>query len=342
MMYSVDFIAQQIAGIVVGEGDRQVDRMCSPEEIEGGSVVFIKEKRRYDALENKAAAGCLVVDFHPDRNEELTFVVITPEMKEAAFIKLLSLFEKRIERPGTVSERAVVHPEARIGSEVTIGDFASVGAGSSIGDGCSIGANTVIGERCQIGKNCVFHPNVTVYPDTIIEDGVVVHSGVVLGADGFSYSMINGSNHKVPQIGGVIIRKNVEIGANTTIDRATLGHTVIGENTKIDNLVQIGHNCEIGSNCIICALCGIAGSVKIGNNVILAGMVGLSDHITLGDDVFIAAKSGVMKRHVKKGSRLWGYPAIEYKQEMEFNAVKPRLRDLYYEFRRIKKSLNME
>jgi UDP-3-O-[3-hydroxymyristoyl] glucosamine N-acyltransferase len=342
VMYTVDFIAQQIAGRVIGEGERKIEQICPPEHIEDGSIVFIKERGRYEKLEKKDAAGCFIVDFEPDEEDTSTFIVVTPEVKDAAFIKLLSLFEKTRTLSKKVSEKAAVHPTARIKSDVTIGDFVVIGEESSIDEGCSLGPHTYIGERCRIGKQCIIHPNVIIYPDTVLEEGVIVHSGAVIGADGFSYLKINGLNHKVPQIGGVMIGKHVEIGANTTIDRATLGYTEIGENTKIDNLVQIGHNCRIGKNCIICALCGIAGSVTIGDNVILAGMVGLADHITLEDDVLIGAKAGVMKKLVKKGTYLFGCPAIDFKAEMEFNAVKPKLREVAHDVRKIKKSLKME
>ena len=341
-MYTVAYIAQQIAGKVIGESETKIERVCPPDDVGKRSIVFIKEKRTFGNLKGKGDAGCFVVDFEPEEPSISTFIVITPEMKDAAFIKLLSLFQEKSGLSGMLSQRAVVSPRARIGKDVTVGDFVSIGENSSIGDGTWIGHNSVIGKDCSIGLACIIHPNVTIYPNTIIEDGVIVHAGVVLGADGFSYSKINGINVKVPQIGGVIIGKNVEIGANTTIDRATLGYTRIGENTKIDNLVQIGHNCEIGKNSIICALCGIAGSVKIGDNVILAGMVGLADHIIIEDDVLIGAKAGVMKKVVRKGTYLWGYPAIDYKTEMEFNAVKPRLRQAVHDVRRIKERLNME
>ncbi|KPJ89139.1 MAG: hypothetical protein AMS17_03010 [Spirochaetes bacterium DG_61] len=341
-MYTVEFIAGQIAGKVIGESETKIERLSPPEDIEERSIVFIKERRTFDKLEGKAGAGCFVVDFEPEERETSTFIVITPEMKDAAFIKLLLLFQKKSDLSGMRSERAVISPRARIGKDVTVSDFVSIGGNTSIGDGTRIGPNCVIGEDCSIGRECIIHPNVILYPNTIIEDGVIIHAGVVLGADGFSYSKINGMNTKIPQIGGVIIGKNVEIGANTTIDRATLGYTRIGENTKIDNLVQIGHNCEIGKNSIVCGLCGISGSVKIGDNVILAGMVGLADHITIEDDVLIGAKSGVMKKLVRKGTYLWGCPALQYKTEMEFNAVKPRLRQVVHDIRRIKETLNME
>jgi UDP-3-O-[3-hydroxymyristoyl] glucosamine N-acyltransferase len=341
-MYTVEFIAGQIAGKVIGDSEAKIERLCPPDGIEERSIVFIKERRTFDRLEGKAGAGCFVVDFEPEERETSTFIVITPEMKNAAFIKILSLFQKKRVPSGMCSERAVISPSARIGKDVAVGGFVSIGENTSIGDGTCIGPNCVIGEDCSIGRECIIYSNVTIYPNTIIEDGVIIHSGVVLGADGFSYSKINGMNIKIPQIGGVIIGKNVEIGANTTIDRATLGYTRVGENTKIDNLVQIGHNCEIGKNSIICALCGIAGSVKIGDNVILAGMVGLADHITIEDDVLIGAKSGVMKKLVRKGTYLWGYPAIEYRSEIEFNAVKPRLRQVVHDVRKIKEKLNME
>jgi UDP-3-O-[3-hydroxymyristoyl] glucosamine N-acyltransferase len=183
---------------------------------------------------------------------------------------------------------------------------------------------------------------VTIYPGTHIGDNVTIHAGVVIGADGFGYSLIDGVHRKIPQIGGVHIDNDVEIGANTTIDRATIGYTRIGAGTKIDNLVQIAHNVKIGTNSIVCALCGISGSVTIGNNVVLAGQVGLADHIVIEDDVVLLAKAGVMEKRVKRGSVLVGAPAHNVKKMMGIWAMQPKLRDMYRDLTKIKKKLGIE
>ncbi|HHE04854.1 MAG TPA: UDP-3-O-(3-hydroxymyristoyl)glucosamine N-acyltransferase, partial [candidate division WOR-3 bacterium] len=222
-----------------------------------------------------------------------------------------------------------------------------IGSFTTIEKDVEIGKNTVIAENCfvghgsKIGDNCIIYPGVKIYPNTVIEDDVILHSGVVIGSDGFGYSSIDGTNVKIPQIGGVYIETGVEIGANSTVDRATIGYTRIGKNTKIDNLVHIGHNVIIGHNSIICAMCGISGSVKIGNNVIIAGAVGLKDHIEIEDNVYIGAKAGVMEKHVKRGSKLLGIPAIDFRAEMEFIALKPKLKEMYKDVKRIKKHLGI-
>ncbi len=341
-MYTVEYIAQQLVGRVIGNKDGQIHRVCPPEDIENNSVVFLKDKRNFHLLKVNAESVCAVVDFEPEEKGDIDYIVIPPEMKDAAFIKLLSLFEKKPVPSKTISQRSAISPNARIGENVTISDFVSIGAHTTVGDGSYIGPNTVIGDNCQIGKGCTIYPNVTIYENTIIEDSVILHAGVVVGSDGYSYEKIGGMNHKVPQLGGVRIGKNVEIGANTTVDRATLGYTEIGANTKIDNLVQIAHNCVIGKNTIICGLCGISGSVRIGDNVILAGMVGLADHITIEDDVTIYAKAGVMKKLVKKGAQIVGIPANDLKTEMQVYAIRPKLREMYNDVRKIKQKLDMD
>jgi UDP-3-O-[3-hydroxymyristoyl] glucosamine N-acyltransferase len=338
-MYTIGHIAEKIGGRIIGRKDEKVSDICSPEEVKRNSVVFIKDKRRFDEMDKAVKPLCVVVDFEPDTSTGFDYIVVKSEDKDQAFIKLLTLFEEKAFVFQGVSEKASISEDAEIGTDATISDFVTVEEKTSIGDGTFIGAHTAIGPRCSIGKRCMIYPNVTIYANTIIGDGVIIHSGVVIGGDGYSYANIDGRNRKVPQIGGVLIENDVEIGANSTVDRATLGYTKIGENTKIDNLVQIAHNVEIGENSIVCALCGVSGSVKIGNNVILAGMVGLADHIKIEDDVIIAAKSGVMEKVVKKGSRLLGYPALDSMTQLKNWALISKLKQMYADLNAIKKKL---
>lgn len=341
-MYTIEDIAKEIDGKVLGKSAQKVFSISSLDDIRSNSIVFIKNRKNFETMKKGIKPLCLVVDFDPDTSTDFDYIVIDSEKKDEAFIKLLSLFKKEDAISQRISEKASVSLDAVIGNRVTIGDFTSVGECSKIDDGTCIMAHTFIGSRCSIGKGCIIYPNVTIYSDSIIDDNVIIHSGVVIGSDGFSYLNIDGGNRKIPQIGGVHIKKNVEIGANTTIDRATLGYTEIGENTKIDNLVQIAHNVVIGKNTIICGLCGISGSVKIGNNVVIAGAVGLMDHIVIEDDVFIGGKSGVTEKCVKKGSRMLGYPATDLKTQMEFWVVQPKVRKMYFDIKKIKKKLQIE
>jgi len=341
MMYTIGFIAEQIGGRVIGNSDRKIGFISPMDDIESGSIVFIKDKRNLKMLSDDVESLCVIVDFEPEEGTNLDYIVIEPDMKDAAFIKLLSLFESKRVQSGAISEKALVSSDASIGKNVTVSDFVSIGENTTVQADTYIGPHTFIGDNCKVGRGCIIYPNVTIYQNTILEDKVILHSGTVIGSDGFSYLNIDRVNQKIPQIGGVHIGKNVEIGANTTIDRATIGYTKIGENTKIDNLVQIAHNCVIGKNTIICGLCGIAGSVKIGDNVVIAGAVGLADHITIEDNVFIGPKSGVMKKVVKKGSNIVGTPATDYKTEMNFFAMKPKIKEMYYDVRKLKQKLGL-
>jgi UDP-3-O-[3-hydroxymyristoyl] glucosamine N-acyltransferase len=340
-VYSLGYIADQIGGEVKGNSERQI-RCMSP--LDGGGkdcLIFVRDQKHYEKLESPKT-GALVLDFQPDKAEGMDYILIKPEDKDGVFIKLLSLFEDEKDFGTGVSERARVSAGAQLGDGVVVDDFAVIGEDVSIGDNTCIGAHTVIGRNCRIGKGSVIYPRVTIYPHTHIEDNVIIHSGVVIGCDGFGYTRMDGAHRKIPQIGGVYIERDVEVGANTTIDRATLGHTRIGAGTKIDNLVQIAHNVEIGKNCIICGLCGISGSVTIGNNVVLAGQVGLADHIVIEDDVYVLAKSGIMEKVVKRGRVVLGAPAMDVKKTMEYFAMIPKLRGMHRDIQKIKKKLHLD
>jgi UDP-3-O-[3-hydroxymyristoyl] glucosamine N-acyltransferase len=341
MVYTLSDIAERIGGEVRGDGDRTVHQVSSLDTVEKGSIVFIREQRYFERVQDKKSCS-FILDFHPDEDETYDYVLIKPEEKERAFINLLSLFDEEFGFGPGISDTATIAPTARIGKGACIDAYAVVGDGASIGQGTRVGAQTYIGKDCTIGRDCTLFPRVTLYPNTRIDDRVVIHSGVVIGSDGFGYSKIEKTHHKIPQIGGVVIERDVEIGANTTIDRSTLGNTRIGAGTKIDNLVQIAHNVEIGENSIVCALCGISGSVKIGNNVVLAGQVGLADHIEIEDDVYVLARSGIMEKRVKKGRVLLGAPALDVKKTLEIFAMWPKLKDMYRDLIKIKKKLDMD
>ncbi|MFW6138845.1 MAG: UDP-3-O-(3-hydroxymyristoyl)glucosamine N-acyltransferase [Spirochaetota bacterium] len=339
MTYSAGYIAEQIGGQVIGDRNMEVHSISSPRDPKSHSVVFIKEDKAMGRL-GEVNPLCVVVDFSP-QNRNYTYIKIDPSKKEHAFIKLLSLFSQNIDLSSGVSPRASISSNASLEKGSCVGDFVRVEGAASIGSGTYVGPGVFIGGNCRIGNGCIIYPNVTIYPNTIIENNVIIHSGAVIGSEGFGYANLEGRNQKIPQVGGVYIESYVEIGANTTIDRSTIGYTRIGENTKIDNLVHVAHNVEIGRNTVICALSGISGSVKIGNNVVIAGAVGLKDHITIEDDVYIGAKAGVMDKVVKKGRKILGIPAINFKSEMEFIALKPKLKSMFFDLQRIKKKLGI-
>ncbi len=344
-MYTIEKIADYLGGKVIGNRDGLILALTPPEELKDKSIVFIKDKRIYrEVLErlerNRNIEISFVVPFEPE-NDGYNYIVIDKNERDISFIKLLELFAEDYKRDGKISENSVVGENCKIDDTAYIGDFTVIENDVEVGKGTIIGEGCFIGRKSRIGDNCIIYPGVKIYSKTIIGNNVIIHSGAVVGSDGFGYSNINGINKKIPQIGGVYIEDYVEIGANTTIDRATIGYTIIGENTKIDNLVQIGHNVKIGKNTIVCAMCGISGSVKIGNNVVIAGAVGLKDHVEIEDNVYIGAKAGVMEKKVKKGSKILGIPAIDFRAEMEFIALKPKLKEMYKDLIKIKKRLGL-
>ena len=339
-MFTLKHIASAIGGKVVGNEEREISRVSTPDEGGEESIVFIRDRKIFEKMTVSRAAA-YVLCFHPDEGEGVDYILVDYDRREEVFIALLSLFEDERDFGSGVSEHAAIDPGADLGKDVVVEAGAVIGK-SIIGDGTCIGANTVIGKNVKIGGGCTIFPRVTIYHGTIIDDNVIIHSGVVIGADGFGYNRIGESHRKIPQIGGVHIGSDVEIGANTTIDRATLGMTEIGAGTKIDNLVQIGHNVVMGEHCIIVALCGIGGSVKIGNNVIVAGMVGITDHAVIEDNALLLAKAGVLARGVKSGAMVAGYPAMDLKEVKEFWAMRPRIRGMYRDLQKIKKKIDID
>ena len=272
-----------------------------------------------------ATAALVPLDFA----EEIPPVAIRVANPSLAFSKLIEKFA-----PAPVRFAPGIHPTAFIGQGVEIGEGVSIQPFTVIEDGASVGAGTVIGAHgylghgAKVGADCLLHPRVTVGARCVVGSRVILHSGVVLGSDGFGYEFSGGKHVKIPQTGIVQIDDDVEIGANTTIDRARFGRTWIGEGTKIDNLVQIAHNVVIGRHSLVVALTGIAGSVRIGNYVTIAGQVGIVGHIEIGDQVTVAAKSGISK-NIPAKEVVWGSPSLPMREAKEQLAYIRRLPKLY-------------
>jgi len=281
-------IAQKYGGKLIGE-DREITGLKSVKSAGEGDLTFLADKKLLPQLENSKASAVLVSE---DYGLNIPQVVV--KNPQTVFYSLLEEFYP-FSHPTGVSPKASVSPDAEIGKEVYIGDFAVIEEGVKIGDGVKIYPGCYIGKNTVIGNGSVIYPNVVIYGNTEIGKNVIIHSGSVIAGDGFGYYKEEGKHKKIPHIGKVVIQDSVEIGANTTIDRAVVDETVIKAGTKIDNLVMVAHNCEIGENTILVSQVGIAGSSKIGKNVILAGQVGVADHITIGDNVVVTAKSGVGK-----------------------------------------------
>jgi UDP-3-O-[3-hydroxymyristoyl] glucosamine N-acyltransferase len=257
---------------------------------------------------------------------------------QQALIDLLLLFHPRASGPGGVDRTAVVATEARVDPTAAVGPLTVVEAGAVIGPGVRLHALVYVGAGVEIGEGTVVHPHVSLREGVRIGRRVVIHAGAVLGADGFGFAYDGSAHRKIPQVGGVVIEDDVEIGANTTIDRATFGDTIVRRGTKIDNLVQIGHNVEVGEHSLLVAQVGIAGSVRLGRGVVLAGQVGVADHLTIGDGVVASAQAGIASS-IEPGVRLMGTPARPIMQARRIIAAEARLPELLRRVRALEQRL---
>jgi UDP-3-O-[3-hydroxymyristoyl] glucosamine N-acyltransferase len=318
-------IAALVKGELTGDGDADIFGIAALESAGPSDITFI-DGRRAMARARESAAGCILVPLNSALAGKTTIAVSHPKI---SFIKVAAqLLPVEHPEPGT-DPTAVIASNARVSNDATIGPQAVIEAGATIGARTQIAAGSHIGRRAIIGADCVIHPRVTIYPDVRIGNRVVVHSGAVIGADGFGYVFAEGRQQKFPQIGGTIIEDDVEIGANTTIDRGSLGDTVIGAGSKIDNMVQIAHNVRIGRHCVIAAQVGIAGSVTVGDTVMIGGQAGIADRARIEDQGMIGAQAGVLPgKVVRRGVFVWGTPARplpEYKKIHAQVAELPKL-----------------
>ena len=299
-------IAKKFDGKLLGE-DIDIKGVSSPENAKEEDIVFIKDKKYLDKLK-ESKAGAIVTKEQLDINKPQLIV----DSPEKVVYYLLDTLYREEEKKDFIAKTAVLGKNVKLGKNVYIGEYVVIEDNVEIGDNTKIFPFTYIGRNTKIGKDSILYPRVTVYKNTIIGNRVIIHSGSVIAGDGFGYYQKEGKHIKINHIGSVVIEDDVEIGANTTIDRAMIDKTVIKEGTKIDNLVMIGHNCKIGKNTILVSQVGIAGSCNIGNNVILAGQVGVADHINIGDNIIVTAKSGVGKDLKKPGIYGANIPAIEW------------------------------
>ncbi len=307
-------LAKILNGKIKGDSNFKITRLSEPDNYTDTSLVLIKNPKKWiqKNIKSELLPGCIILEKHALSSYSGNQILV--EDYEESFLKILDLFKSKKDIKNYISEKAILKSK-NIGKLTTIEDFVTIEKDTKIEDEVYIGANTYIGENVFIGKRVKIYPNCTINQNSIIEEDAVIHSGAVIGADGFGYIEIDGVPKKVPQIGNVIIKKNAEIGANTCIDKATIGSTIIGANTKIDNLCQIAHNVRIGDNCIIVSQTGISGSCIIGNNCIIGGQVGISDHVTLESGTIVGSQSGVSQSSSKQSKYLLGSPARDMMKE---------------------------
>jgi len=312
----VDFVDGQYAG----DRGRQISTVAPLAEASDDQLSFLSN-RKYAAQLAKTKAGAILVPKNLEGEDERWIRVDDPYF---AIARIMTRWFSARPRPKTVSPLASISPSARLGTNVAVGPFTTIGDNVVVGNNVTIFQGVSIEAGTTLGDDSIVYPNVVIYDGTRIGHRCVIHAGVVIGSDGYGFAMHEGKHHKIPQIGIVRIEDDVEIGAGTTIDRAALGETVIGEGTKIDNLVQIGHNVKIGKHCLLVSQVGIAGSTELGDHVFVAGQSGFSGHLKIGHRVQVAAKSAVLA-DVPDDTKVMGSPAMPFKEFARQHAVLKKL-----------------
>ncbi|MTG97810.1 MULTISPECIES: UDP-3-O-(3-hydroxymyristoyl)glucosamine N-acyltransferase [Myroides] len=309
MKISAEQIASVLGGEVVGNPSVQVSTLSKIEEGKEGSLSFLANPKYVNHIYTTEASVVIVnKSFTPDQEVKTTMIKVDDAYK--SFSKLLEYYNQVKLMKSGIEQYAVISEGAVHGDDLYLGSFSYIGSNSKIGNNVKIYPNSFIGDNVVIGDNTIIFAGVRIYSETIIGNNCIVHAGTIIGSDGFGFAPNeDGTYNKVPQIGNVIIEDNVEIGAGTTIDRATLGSTIIRRGVKLDNQIQVAHNVEIGENTVIASQTGIAGSTKIGKHCLIGGQVGIVGHLTIGDNVKIQAQSGVTK-NLKNDSAVQGTPAL--------------------------------
>ena len=337
MEFSAKQIAAFIQGEIIGDENATVHTFAKIEEGMPGAISFLSNPKYTPYIYETQSSIVLVnKDFVPEHEIQATLIKVDNAYESLA--KLLNLYEMSKPKKQGIDSLAYIAPSAKIGENVYIGAFAYIGENAVIGDNTQIYPHTFVGDGVKIGKGCLLYSNVNVYHDCRIGNECILHSGAVIGADGFGFAPGPEGYDKIPQIGIVTIEDDVEIGANTCVDRSTMGSTYVRKGVKLDNLVQIAHNTDIGANTVMSSQVGVAGSTKVGEWCMFGGQVGIAGHITIGDKVFLGAQSGV-PGSLKSGQQLIGTPPMEQRAYFKSQAIFRRLPDMYKELNDLKKQI---
>ena len=328
MTFSALQIAALIDGKTEGDANASVNSFGKIEEAQFGQLAFLANPK-YEEYLYSTKASVIIINESLELKQSISATLIRVPDAYTAFAKLLNTYQQMMQQQlNGVQQPVYISSSAAYGQHVFIGAFAYLGDNVKIGNNTKIYPNVYLGDNVQIGDHSIIHPGVKIYHDCLIGSNVIIHAGTVIGSDGFGFApQSDGSFKKVPQIGNVIIEDNVEIGANTTIDRATMGSTIIKSGAKLDNLVQIAHNVEVGNSTVIAALAGISGSTKIGKGVMIGGQAGLAGHLQVEDGSKINAQAGLGKS-LKAGSTVTGSPAYDYNKAIRSQAVARNLPEM--------------
>lgn len=340
MEFTAGQIAAFLGGTVEGDGDIKVNTFAKIEEAGPGCLTFLANPKYTHYIYTTGASAVLVSNSF-EAEGDISAALIRVENPYEALSRLMRMVDQVLNpQPAGVEQPSFVADGVTVPEEAYIGAFAYIGEGVTLGKGVKIYPNVFVGRGCEIGEGTILYPGVKVYPRCKVGKRCIVHAGAVIGADGFGFAPdAEGKYEKIPQMGIVSIGDDVEIGANTTVDRATMGRTVVGDGTKLDNLIQVAHNCVIGNDTVMAAQVGVAGSTHIGSHCMVGGQVGFAGHITIGDNVQIGAQSGI-PNNVAAGSRLMGYPAVDSREFLRQAALIKRLPSMADELRRIVKTVD--
>lgn len=317
-------LARRLGGEIYGE-NVQVFDVVGLDDAQKGHLTWVENGRALEKAQKTEAAAILISEkLLRMEKEKVKLPAVVVENPRYAFAQSLAFFYKRSLPERKVSPKASIGKNVKIGNDVYVGDFAVIGDNTVIGDSVCIFPLTYVGKDVKIGEGSIIYPQAVLHNHTVVGKEVIVHSGAVIGGDGFGFVQVQGEQKKIPQVGSVELCDKAEIGANVTIDRATTGVTRIGEGTKIDNLVQVGHNCKLGKNCIMVSQSGIAGSTRLGDNVTLAAQAGTAPHVRIGDNTLVAGRGGVT--HDLPGKQVVsGFPAKPHREALKIQAAVQRL-----------------
>jgi UDP-3-O-[3-hydroxymyristoyl] glucosamine N-acyltransferase len=339
--FTVAELARASGGRIVGDGALHVARVADLETAGAGDIAYVEDEKFFEKA-RESGATCLIVtrEFVSRQKSDTASTLIEVEKPKLAFAIIAELLHPQKRREPFVHDSAAIAETADIDLTVFIGPHVAIGESTRIGTGTRIEAGVVIGDHVSIGRDCMFQPGVVLYDNVSIGDRVILHAGVCIGADGFGYVRGEVSYHKFPQVGTVVIEDDVELGAHTCVDRAALGQTRIGRGTKIDNMVHVGHNCDIGERVVIAAQTGISGSVTIEDDCVIGGQVGFGDHIRVLSGAVIGSKAGILPGKIVRPGVWWGIPIQPLDEYKRLNAHVGRLPQMREEIKELRRRLD--